>query len=122
MTVATAAPPPALPPALPPQSLNPLTSRQSFRAESVSPARHASPSFRRFSHSRGRPAASFAGTSRERSESVVSSERSEGSRAPLWRNREGVAEGGPAKDEAAATLLERLPSVLAHFLGHRPEP
>lgn len=108
----------------PPHLIQAPTSRRSYQREpSPGAGKSRSPAPRRFSHSHSRPPA-FSGR-----QSSVSSERSgvrgdsvsdAGSRAPLWRNPDGVADGG-MKVEKGVDRCERYP-VVSHFLGHRSIP
>ncbi|KAK4704008.1 CBS domain-containing membrane protein, partial [Phenoliferia sp. Uapishka_3] len=118
--------------AFPPHLVAAPTSRRSYQRE-PSPGDSRSP--RRFSHSRGRPLAKVDsnGSSRGRSVSFgestsrdrADSESDFGSKAPLFRKREGVESGGPVEAKEPVKKRDRresLTPILAHFLGFRNSP
>ena len=83
-----------------------------------------SPACRRYSHSRGRVLPRTGSTPVER-DSSVSRDRSEraDSRAPLVRRI--LSRTAPSTSPSAATsppLSARIPKLLSHFLGYRPDP
>ena len=109
--------------AYPPHLVAAPTSRRSYQRE-PSPGDSRSP--RRFSHSRGRPGVRSESLSRSDVGGSVSRDRSEsdqGSRAPLWRRREGVRDPeAPSVKAPEAARRERLHPIIAHFLGFRSTP